>query len=32
MGMLASVALVARSMTLTWRAVFSTDPRHLVQG
>jgi hypothetical protein len=32
MGTLTSVALVARSLTLTWRAVFSTDPRHLARG
>jgi TRAP-type mannitol/chloroaromatic compound transport system permease large subunit len=31
-GALVSLALVARGLQLTWRAVFSTDPRHLVQG
>jgi hypothetical protein len=31
-GTSVSVALVARSMQLIWRAVFSTDPRYLVQG
>ena len=32
MGTLVSVALVARSMQLIWRAFFSTDSRYLVEG
>jgi hypothetical protein len=31
-GTLVSVAVVVRALQLVWRAVFSTDPRHLVHG
>ena len=32
LGVLVSVAMVARSVQLVWRAVFSTDPRHVTWG
>jgi hypothetical protein len=32
LGALVSVAVVVRALQLVWRAVFSTDPRHLVHG
>ena len=32
LGGLVSVAVVARALQLVWRAVFSTDPRHLTWG
>ncbi len=31
-GTLVSVVLVLRGLQLFWRAVFSTDPRHLAQS
>jgi hypothetical protein len=31
-GTLVSLALVARSLQLIWRALFSTDPRHLARS
>ena len=31
-GTLVSVVLVARSLQLVWRALFSTDPRHLARS
>ena len=31
-GTLVSVAVVVRALLLVWRAVFSSDPRHLVHG
>jgi hypothetical protein len=31
-GTLVSVAVGGRALQLVWRAVFSTDPRYLVQG
>ena len=31
-GTLVSVAVVVRTLQLVWRAVFSTNPRHLVRG
>ena len=32
LGALVSVAVVARTLHLVWRAVFSTDPRHLTRA
>jgi hypothetical protein len=32
LGTLVSVVVVARALQLVWRAVFSTDPRHLLRG
>jgi hypothetical protein len=32
LGAPVSVAVVARTLQLLWRAVFSTDPRHLTRG
>jgi hypothetical protein len=29
LGALVSIAMIVRSVQLVWRAVFSTDPRHL---
>jgi hypothetical protein len=31
-GTLVAIAVGVRALQLIWRAVFSTDPRHLVQG
>ena len=32
LGALVSVAVAARALQLVWRAVFSTDPRHLTRA